>query len=1053
MKAFPNSLIRASAGTGKTFQLTNRYLGLLHAEVPPEEILATTFTRKAAGEILDRVVLRLADAASDDTKAAELARFIQSAGVDQPRCRELLRRVVQQLHRLRVGTLDSFFAQIAGSFGLELGMPLGWTIADEQLDAQLRARAIELVLRGGEKQVRELMHLLTKGEAERTVSRLLHDTVDDLYSLYLETPADAWRCVPRPKRLTGEKLATVLEEFTAIELPDLKTWKNAHAKTVEAAQTFDWADLIGKGIGAGIVSGGNKYYKRDIPPEVIAAYAPLIAHARAEILNQLADQTEATHGLLARFDAEYQRLKHEAGVLRFEDVTRGLANSELVRDVARLEHRLDAQIAHLLLDEFQDTSLSQWAVVRPFAERVTGTRDAEAEPQPGAARSFFCVGDPKQAIYGWRGGVAEIFDALEQQLVGLQTEPLNCSFRSAQPIIDVVNRIFSRLTQHPKLERAEPAVAAWRQRFEQHSTDKTELPGYVTLEVAPELAADEQGKAVVQCAAHRVAQLAEQSPGRSIGVLTRTNALVGQTIHKLRELGVPASEEGGNPLSNSAAVQLILSLLRLADHPAHTIARMHVAHSPLGAAVGLTDFADDEQAARVASDVRRQLLTGGYGPSIYRWVKALAGHCSHRELARLRQLVEMAYDYESGASLRATDFVKLVEDQRVSDPSSADVRVMTIHQAKGLQFDIVVAAELDFSLTKRTPTYVVGQPGPTEPIDRVCRYVNQQMQALLPADLQAMFASATDGEVTEMLCMLYVAVTRPIHALHMILAPTNPGEKNLPKTAAGLLRASLTEGEAVAPGDVLYTHGDPRWFEELDPAAESEPAEDLPSLAVRLAPGEHVDLREPEVVAPSSLEGGSHISLGGLLRIDNQAAFQQGSLIHAWFEQIEWLDDGRPDEDALRAIAQSIDHGGLKLNEQLQRFAKMLAQPAIAAALTRSYYTGRAGAATPQVHNEQQFAVRTDAGGIARGAIDRLVLFREAGRIVGAEIIDFKTDALDADNPAAVAAKLEYYRPQVEAYRSGVARMYRLPREAISARLLFVSPGLDCTVCEATQPT
>jgi ATP-dependent helicase/nuclease subunit A len=98
-------VIRASAGSGKTYRLTNRYLGLLIAGVEANEILATTFTRKAAGEILDRILARLATAASNDAEAAKLAKDIQQDGLDRTRFAVVLRRLLRGLHRVRIGQL------------------------------------------------------------------------------------------------------------------------------------------------------------------------------------------------------------------------------------------------------------------------------------------------------------------------------------------------------------------------------------------------------------------------------------------------------------------------------------------------------------------------------------------------------------------------------------------------------------------------------------------------------------------------------------------------------------------------------------------------------------------------------------------------------------------------------------------------------------------------------------------------------------------------------------------------------------------------------------
>src|SRR5437762_2038857 len=168
---FPHVVIRASAGTGKTYQLAVRFIGLLASGARPDEILATTFTRKAAGEILDRVLFWLAKAAADDGERARLAEEIDRKSLSAAQCRELLIATVRQLHALRVGTLDSYFLQVATSFGPELGLPPGWSICDELMDALLRDEAIELVLaRGRLSDLATLVHSLTKGAAARSIA-------------------------------------------------------------------------------------------------------------------------------------------------------------------------------------------------------------------------------------------------------------------------------------------------------------------------------------------------------------------------------------------------------------------------------------------------------------------------------------------------------------------------------------------------------------------------------------------------------------------------------------------------------------------------------------------------------------------------------------------------------------------------------------------------------------------------------------------------------------------------------------------------------------------
>ena len=112
---FRNEVIRASAGTGKTFALSNRFLRLLASGAECETILATTFTRKAAGEILDRIVQRLAKAALNEDEATILAQQLDWK-MDKLRAQDLLRELIENLHRLQISTLDAFFYRIAQSF-------------------------------------------------------------------------------------------------------------------------------------------------------------------------------------------------------------------------------------------------------------------------------------------------------------------------------------------------------------------------------------------------------------------------------------------------------------------------------------------------------------------------------------------------------------------------------------------------------------------------------------------------------------------------------------------------------------------------------------------------------------------------------------------------------------------------------------------------------------------------------------------------------------------------------------------------------------------------
>ncbi len=1051
MKRFPNILIRASAGTGKTFQLANRFIGLLHAGAAPDEILASTFTKKAAGEILDRVMLRLALAASDDASCADLAGHVD-ATIDTARCRELLQMLVQNLHRLRICTLDSFFSQLAGSFTLELGLPAGWNILESIHDAQLRSQAIERILQEDEHgEVYRLMMLMTKGDTNRSVSSLIHSAVDAMYDLYLETEPEAWEQFPKLRPLSAEKRQELFEAFRTMDVSAKKSLANAHAKAIDDVEREDWDNFIKRGLGKPIAAGETIFNRKPIPADVFEVYAALLQHVRATFIETLAHQTKATRDLLHRFDGTYRQLKHEARGLRFADVTARLAKAAMT-DVQQQHFRLDARISHLLLDEFQDTSLGQWQVLRPFAERVTSADDNDAAPDSGCGSSFFCVGDVKQAIYAWRGGRAEIFDALEGQLNDLSKESLTQSYRSAPPIIDAVNEVFTKVTRHPKLEKLEPAVKQWCDRFTTHSTARQELPGYVRLVTAPVCEDGQKQRDLnLTFAAGLIAERVQQAPGRSVGVLAQTNGRVATLIYELRRLGVAASEEGGSPLNDSAAVQLILSLLKLADHPGDGIARFHLASSPFGKRVGLASHDDDTGAAELAGKVRDSLIAFGYGPTVYAWSEKLAPECDARDRRRLQQLVELAYNFQSIASLRTRDFLRYVKSERVADPTTADVRVMTIHKAKGLQFDVVVLPDLDGTLVGQRKEFVCGQSDPAMPIERVCVRRKADIQALLPDDLRALFDNDTLLEMTEEMCALYVALTRAVHCMDLVISPSGQREKSLHKTWAGLLRAALTDGAPTAPEQVLYETGDPQWYTRLTPPA-SIP-EPQPVRQVQLAEG--LPTTAIEQTSPSRLEGGRFIKLRNVLETNNTAALARGDLFHAWFEQIQWLDEGLPERELLREVARRRAPDSIDVEQELDTFYASLSVRDVTDTLRRRFYqpvrnTSLASAVPAEfaatdldlaVYNERSFVVR-DGHQLLSGFIDRLVLLRHDGRIVAADVVDYKTDKVDAADPPQVEQRVEHYRPQLQAYRRAVAKMCHLSTTQVSARLLFVSAGI-----------
>jgi ATP-dependent helicase/nuclease subunit A len=1054
-------IIRASAGTGKTHQLSNRYLRLVLDGCEVDRILATTFTRKAAGEIFARVMKRLAMAAASEKGSQQLAGELEQPSLTRGDCRQSLVRVIRNLHRVRVGTLDSFFGQVAHSFSLEVGLPPRWGIVDERVDSALRRRALEQLLADNfSRDSLTLVHLLTKGEASRDVNQLLLATVNDAYAIFRESDRDAWHGIARPRGTPDHELGLLVDDLRTCDLSQggenaPKSLQKARDEAYRLALDGDWEGLIGKGLGAKIAAGETRFNRREIRDPLLSILRHLVEHTRAALVDRVANQTEGAYELLRRFDRYYQRIKRREGSFLFDDVPRLLAEILQSRHDPRLAFRIDGHIDHLLLDEFQDTSLVQWRVLKPFTHRVVSERDAP--------RSFFCVGDVKQAIYGWRGGMSEIFDNLKNELPEVREIALHVSYRSSAPVIDTVSRTFTDMVRHENLNGHGDGLRRWCGRFPRHRTMLADVPGYACLMTSrfPDNG-ESRRDTVLDCAADHIGEITKNAGGRTVGVLLRRNDAVAKMIYLLRSRRIPASEEGGSAITDSAAVRIVLSLLRLAEHPGDTLAGFHVCHSPLASTVGLQPglYADQQQLADVSQRIRTEILENGYGPLVQQWVDSLKAHCGRREWSRLQQLVTLAYNYQAQSTLRTCDFAEHVGNQRVSDPMSTAVRVMTIHQAKGLEFDIVVLAELDTDLVGANRSFVVNRDPAAGRIDRVCRYAGERIRQLLPTRYQQLHQDDTDRRVGESLCLLYVAMTRARHALHMLVAPTaytKNGRSKPGKTFAGLLRAALADSEPLDAESIAYEHGDSQWFQRA-PAETPSPqavARDVREpLAVRLAVASSQHTRNLDTRSPSQLEGGPRVVLRERLSLSKPAAFEYGTLIHAWFEHVGWLDDDLPTDDQLRSIAARTGACGVDVNSAIVDFRSFLAEPVIKRLLSRRSYTAPAAwlwhhdihsqlasGVEWEVRNEQKIAVRV-GDAVLSGNIDRLVVARDGERIVAADIIDYKTDNWPGNGSDQVAQRVEFYRPQIESYCQAAARMLQLDRNRIVARLAFVKRGI-----------
>ncbi len=1068
--SFPRELIRASAGTGKTFQISNRIIGLLAEGVEPGRILASTFTRKAAGEILDRVLFRLAEGALDADAARRLADHAllegrDEAGLGGEDALAVLDRLVRRLHRIDVGTLDALFVRMARSFTLELGLPPGWTIADAAVRERLRSEAVQAALEGGDPDAMvELLRISAGGRTPRRVHDRLVDEVGTLRRHHLEIDPEAgdpWspfrdREPPEDVESTCRELA---ERLSRIEPPTNKgggpnkRWLSSLEDAVEALRERDWEAFWRKGPPAKFLAGERTYCRKPFPEGLDEVLEEARAVAAADLARTFEREAQALGRIARRYHRALRAEQRRAGAYGFRDVAQLLGGPEAVGGREDLHHRLDRRSEHVLLDEFQDTSTPQWRALRPLVDRVA------LDPAPD--RSTVVVADAKQSIYGWRGADPEIVDRVGRRYE-LEPGTLRESWRSSPVVLSFVNRLFGEIEANPVLQDLDhgPDVAAeWGESFEEHrpASPLRDRPGYVAVEIGPDddgRGADRPG--LMARAADRVARIHGEAPGAEIGVLVRRNRTVARLIHELRDRGLEASEEGGTSVDDAAPVAALLALLRLADHPDHRVARYHVAASPLGPILGYTDHDHDGRARALADRVRTRLLRDGYGETLSGWAEDLAPAVNASELRRLEQLVELGFQWERRTTLQPGDFVRFVEDETVEDPLSTPVRVMTVHQAKGLEFDVVVLPELEDSLdTGRVETALPERDPASGLVRRVFPAVPSHLRPLFPEMATALRQLRT-ASIRDELSWLYVGATRARHALHLIMA-AGDGTSDA-SSFARLVRAAIGHhGEPTAEGELLFEAGDAEWFRAVEGMEEGEGRPDPGEVDLRVdtaAPRSRIFARR----SPSDLAAGGEVDPERILSLDTTDEHRHGAVVHRWCERIGWIEDGVPGREAMKSAARSAapELPAEEVERLIGRFRDWMEAEAVVEVLSRgptaARLRARCGTAEDlRLERERRFARRA-GDEVVSGAIDRLVLALDGeGRVVGAEVLDFKTDPV-ADDAEVLEERREAYAPQLSAYRTAVTELYGLAGTDVAARLVFLVPGAVLEVPQGRAP-
>ena len=1049
MTTLDNVMILASAGSGKTYALTNRFVRLLAMEAKPERIVALTFTRKAAGEFFDEIIKKLARAASEPVYATQLANEIDSLALGTSDFLRMLREVVRAMHRLQLGTFDGFFARIARNFPLELGLSGGFEILQEHAAKAERTRVLRRMFeRRGElaqaqREFIEAFKRATFGADEKRLSAQLDAFLDEHQEIFLAAPhRDFWGNADRiwptgGKWVTGKTGAAgaslkVLQAWVAsANLPDkqrtrwedfLRLWTEwspgvvpdrALAYVLEKTLTA-WRDVEA---GCAVLEFDRK--KQILSPAACAALADLILHVVSTEIARRIEITRGIHAVLRSYEAVYHDAVRRAGKLTFGDVQRLLVPSEngpsaLSRDAEDdrrlfIDFRLDAEIDHWLLDEFQDTSFGQWSVLKNLIDEVL--------QDPTGGRSFFYVGDVKQAIFSWREGdprlFREIFDYYNAARPGIITEQrLVRSWRSGPAVISTVNQVFGDAAVLSELFPG-PASVSWNREWRAHESAKPHLSGQVAL-----LHADDE-RARFDVVLKLLNEVEPLARNLSCGILVQTNATATRLANFLRqEGGIPAVADSDlhvcidNPLGCA-----LLALVKAAAHPGDMLAAGHLRMTPLW---NILKSEGLETAERLSERVLSQIHVTGFERSMIFWIRRLEVALSEDDefsRERGRQFAAAAGLFDATGSRSAAEFIQFMERHVVREAEGdATIRVMTVHKSKGLGFDLVMLPDLEGNkLDCRREGLAVQKTA-----DRSVEWILDLPGKLFHAQdevLSRYVRSAEADACYEGLSLLYVAMTRAKHAMYLIARPAGTStSRNYIKLLAETLGETpqpINVGKQTFIGG--YVTGSGTWYANIH----SVPPERKRTESTRRA-SKSPRLSRLQARRPSD-EHHAETAGAKLFSLENFSAKAFGTEVHQLFAEVEW---GTPEAVAFHSAAwrskgrapHAVDEAVACL--EAPELAEIWRQPNAA-----------------DVWRERAFEMVIGEDWVT-GVFDRVILERNGtGQVSRVTIVDFKTDQVgSAQNIDALKAR---YAKQLDLYRRVAGVLAGVPLERVVACLVF----------------
>lgn len=1076
--------VSANAGSGKTKVLTDRVARLLLANVPPERILCLTYTKAAAAHMQNKLFERLggwAMLADADLSGAlaDLGEPVETLDAKRlSHARTLFARALETPGGLKIQTIHSFCASLLRRFPVEAGVSPQFQEMDERSGKKLRADILEAMADGPARPAFDAMATYLSGDDPDKLTQEIAGKRD----LFLPgIPMAEIRAVLGlpPGYDHAAYLAEVLPEWAAEVLGDLIGVLRTGSKTdndnadilaglpltrasISQAETLEKMFVYGAKVKAPFTAKTDRFPTkalREAHPDLIDAVHHLMQLFEAarprRIALKAADKAEALNLFAKAFLPEYDRLKLAQGWLDFDDlISKARA---LLTDASMAQwvlFRLDGGIDHILVDEAQDTSPGQWAVIARLAEEFFAGQGARQ-----AGRTLFVVGDEKQSIYSFQGADPAVFghmrDFFARKLAeansALNRHELLYSFRSSQAILSLVDMVVQAggmaelsvdITHKPFHETLPGRVDLWdfiekpevEERGDWFEPVDTPPANDPALMLAGQVA--DAVKGILQRGDSLITKDGARPvrPGDILILVQRRSDLFHEIIRALKANDLPVAGADRLKIGGELAVRDLTALLAFVNTPEDDLSLAAALRSPLlrlsegdlyrlaqgrgkkhlwqvlrrkkrrfaDALAVLTDLLDQadflrpyELLERILTRHRgREFLIARLGPEAEDGIDAL---------------LAQALQYETMEAPGLTGFLGWMSTddsdvKRQMDTEAREIRVMTVHGAKGQESPIVILPD---TAKRQLPmnNEVLALPGGGAAWKLAADDSPAALQDALEAQKQ--FSEA------ERMRVLYVALTRAESWL-IVCGAGNRGEDG--ESWYNLVAAGLDElgTEAVEFQGRIIRRYQPLAWQAADIGAAELPmpeVPDLPDWAFDPAPAAS---GPGPVLNPSDL-GGAHVVAGAAEGQDEAAALRHGSRVHQLLQHLPAVDPGQRAEQAARILAASGDTVDVRdLEMLLDEVSPVLDAPDLA------HIFG------PGTYAEVGITARIREQALD-GVIDRLVVTPE--RVLA---IDFKSNAVVPDNPAATP---EAFLRQMGAYSAALAQIY--PDRVIEAAILW----------------